>query len=110
MDLKNTVSEHEDILLNVSNELLKDIEEYERREFSRRSKNSKRRYPSNRDVVEAIKEITGGLVSRYMMENLYDAIKGYLEEKGFEVSALNEKRVWRLVLELVKKKHIKLVV
>ncbi|MCS7111754.1 MAG: hypothetical protein N3E36_07020 [Sulfolobales archaeon] len=104
------IEEYESILFNIPNDLLKDVEEYEEKEFNKQGKSLKRRYPSNQDIAEAIKEITGGFINRHVIENLYDTTKRYLEEKGFDISILNENRFWRLVTNLVRKKCIQLII
>jgi hypothetical protein len=96
-------------LTNVPKELLDEIVEYEEREHGRRtvSKNRKRKFPSNEDIVEAIKEVSGGTITRHNIDVLYDAVKQYLEEKGFDTTALNESRFWRLVTNLTRRGHLK---
>ncbi|MEM0027164.1 MAG: hypothetical protein QXT53_06390 [Ignisphaera sp.] len=89
-------------MFEVPSDMLKEIEEYE--ESIRGRKSSKKgKYPSNEDVVEAIKTVTGGVINRFNIDALFDSVKQYLEEHGFDTSALNESRFWRLVSNLVKK-------
>lgn len=89
-------------MLEVPSDMLKEIEEYEESVQGRKS-GKKGRYPSNEDVVEAIKNVTGGVINRFNIDVLFDNVKQYLEEHGFDTSALNETRFWRLVSNLVKK-------
>ncbi len=89
-------------------ELVKEVEEIEKEEMKAfRSSGSKRRFPSNEDVVEAIKELTGGVITRGNIDSLYEAVKKYLEEKGFDTRFLAERRFWRLVTNLAKKGVLK---
>ncbi len=101
--------EYEEILLNVSTDLLREVEEYEKREYSKQHKGIKKRYPSNEDIVNAIKELTGGSINRYIIDELYDSVRRYLEEKGFDISILNESRFWRLTNNLIRKGCIRLI-
>jgi hypothetical protein len=96
-------------LTNIPKELLDEIVEYEEKEHVRKAGfiKRKKRFPSNEDVVEAIKYISGGSITRYNIDALYEAVKQYLEEKGFDTSALNESRFWRVVTNLTKKGHLK---
>ena len=94
-------------MLQVPEDALREIEEYEEKEYGHRSGKRKRKYPSNEDIVEAIKNVSGRSLNRYNIDSLYDAVKQYLEERGFDTSALNESRFWRLVTNLAKKGYLK---
>ncbi len=101
-------SELEKLLSMVPEDVLKEVEEYEKseREKYRRS-GSKKPFPSNEDVAEAIKEVCGGIITRGNIDTLFEAVKKHLEEQGFETRFLTEGRFWRLVTNLVKKGVIK---
>ncbi len=100
--------EFEKLLSMVPEDVLKEVEEYERSEMERhRRSGSKKPFPSNEDVAEAIKEVCGGVITRGNIDELFEAVKKYLEEKGFDTRFLTEGRFWRLVTSLVKKGIIK---
>jgi len=101
--------EYEKMLFNVSVDMLKEIEEYERNEYIKQNRMLKRKYPSNKEVVNAIKNLTGGTINRYVIDDFYEVVKKYLKDKGFDVSALNKKRFWRLVTNLIRKGYIKFI-
>jgi hypothetical protein len=79
------------MLLNVSVGMLREIEEYERNEYIKQNRMVKRKYPSNEEVVNAIKNLTGGTINKHVIDNFYEVVRKYLKDKGFDVSALNEK-------------------
>jgi len=107
--MRSNDNEMERLLSMVPEELLKEIEEFEEREKERyRRSGSKRPFPSNEDVVEAIKEISGGVITRGNIDELFDAVKKHLEDKGFDTRFLTEGRFWRLVTNMVKKGVLKL--
>ncbi len=92
----------------VPEELLREIEEFERSEREKHRKSgSKKPFPSNEDVVEAIKEVSGGVITRGNIDELFDAVKKHLEDKGFDTRFLTEGRFWRLVTSMAKKGIIK---
>lgn len=101
-------SEFEKLLTMVPEELLREIEEFERSEREKHRKSgSKKPFPSNEDVVEAIKEVSGGVITRGNIDELFDAVKKHLEDKGFDTRFLTEGRFWRLVTSMAKKGIIK---
>ncbi len=101
-------SELEKLLTMVPEELLREIEEFERSEREKHRKSgSKKPFPSNEDVVEAIKEVSGGVITRGNIDELFDAVKKHLEDKGFDTRFLTEGRFWRLVTSMAKKGIIK---
>jgi len=102
------VKELEKLMSMVPEDVLKEVEEYERSELERhRRSGSKRPFPSNEDVAEAIKEVCGGVITRGNIDSLFDAVKEYLEDQGFDTRFLTEGRFWRLVTSLAKKGVIK---
>lgn len=101
--------EIERMLLHAPEDVLKEVEEYEKRELSRyRVSGAKRRFPSNEDVVDAIKAVSGGVITRANIDHLFETVKKYLEDKGFDTRFLTEGRFWRLVTSLAKKGVLKL--
>ena len=101
--------EIERMLLQAPEDVLKEVEEYEKRELSRyRVSGAKKRFPSNEDVVDAIKAVSGGVITRANIDHLFETVKKYLEDKGFDTRFLTEGRFWRLVTSLAKKGVLKL--
>jgi hypothetical protein len=86
----------------VPEDVLKEIDEYERRQRVSRSR-ARTRMPSNEDIVKAILEVTGGKLTRYNVEDLYDNVVEYLRNQGFDTSMLTPSRVERLVSSLIKR-------
>ncbi|MCC6016572.1 MAG: hypothetical protein LM582_05980 [Desulfurococcaceae archaeon] len=86
----------------VPEDVLKEIDEYEKRQRVSRSR-ARTRMPSNEDIVKAILEVTGGKLTRYNVEDLYDNVVEYLRNQGFDTSMLTPSRVERLVSSLIKR-------
>ncbi len=96
------------MLMEAPEDVLKEVEEYEEQELSRyRTSRTKRKFPSNEDVADAIKAVCGGVITRATIDELFDAVKKYLEEKGFDTKFLTEGRFWRLVTSLARKGVVK---
>lgn len=93
----------------IDEEVLREIEEYERKYLKQPHRKSKRAFPSNEDIVEAIREVTGGILTRWSAEQLFEAVKEYLEEKGFDTLKVTEGRVWRLATNMAKKGMLRIV-
>lgn len=83
-------------------ELVKEVEEYEKN-FTRSRQKRRSKFPSNEDIVNAILEVTGGALARYNVENLYDLVLEHLRSKGFDTSMVTESRVERLVSSLIRR-------
>ncbi|RLG87103.1 MAG: hypothetical protein DRO15_05365 [Thermoprotei archaeon] len=94
---------------HINEEMLKEIEEYERKYLRPSHRKPKRAFPSNEDIVEAIRNITGGILTRWNAEQLFEAVKKYLEDRGFDTSRVTEGRVWRLATNMVKKGMLKVI-
>ncbi|ABL77972.1 histone acetyltransferase type B catalytic subunit [Thermofilum pendens] len=62
---------------------------------------SKKPYPHNDDIVEAILEVLGKDFT-VSPEEFPSRVKEKLEEKGFYAGLVSEKRVWSLYEKLVK--------
>ena len=92
----------------IPRDILNEVLEYEEEVRERRSARSRKPFPSNEDIVEAIMEVSGGVITRSNIDELYEAVLKHLEEKGFETRFVQETRFWRLVTTLVKKRRIKL--
>ncbi len=92
----------------IPEDVLEEIKEYEEKFLRPRVRGAKKKFPSNEDVAEAIKIVSGGTITRANIENLYEAVKKYLEEQGFDTTFLSESRFWRLVTSLARKGAIKL--
>ncbi len=78
------------------------LEEEERILRTLRKRSVKKPYPSNRDIVEAIRYV---LASRFIEhpDEFPDAVIEVLEERGFETRHVTVKRIWRLYETLVRK-------
>lgn len=62
----------------------------------------KKKYPHNSDIMKAIMEV----LSREIFikpDELYDKVKENLENKDFNTSLLNVKRLWRVYEQMVRK-------
>ncbi|RLG76355.1 MAG: hypothetical protein DRO12_04445 [Thermoprotei archaeon] len=97
-----------ELLEKVPEDILDEVLEYEEESRERRGTKSKKPFPSNEDIVEGIMEVSGGIITRSNIDELYEAVLKRLEEKGFETRFVQETRFWRLVTSLVKKGRIKL--
>jgi hypothetical protein len=86
----------------VPEDILKEIDDYERKQRVSRPR-AKGRLPSNEDIVKAILEVTAGKLTRYNVEDLYDNVVEYLRNQGFDTSGLTPSRVERLVSSLIRK-------
>ena len=105
---KAGIEELEKLMTMVPEDVLREVEEYEKSERERhRRSGSKKPFPSNEDVAEAIKEVCGGVITRGNIDSLFEAVKKYLEEQGYDTRFLTEGRFWRLVTSLAKKGVIK---
>ena len=87
---------------DIPEELLEEIEEIEE-ELGLKPVRQRRqkRYPSNKDVAEAIIEVA----STYGFAGPQDfptAVRGNLEVKGFYTGLVNDKRIWRTYETLVR--------
>ena len=78
------------------------LEEEERILRSMRARYRKKPYPSNRDIVEAIRE---ALATKHIEhpDEFPDAVIEVLEERGFETRHVTVKRIWRLYETMVRK-------
>lgn len=103
------MSDQRDYYEEVNEEILREIREYEEKYLRTRRAKSKRPFPSNEDVAEAIKAITSGIITRHSAEELYTSVKKYLESRGFDTSRLTEGRLWRLVTSMVKKGILRVI-
>ncbi len=63
------MSEYEKALMSIPKDVLQEIEEYEEQNIERKRKlQKKRKFPSNADIIEAIKEISGGSINRHTID------------------------------------------
>lgn len=62
----------------------------------------KKKYPHNRDIMKAIMEVLSKEILIKPSE-LYDKVKANLEDKDFNTSLLNVKRLWSVYEEMVRK-------
>lgn len=65
----------------------------------------RRRYPSTRDIAEAVREVA--LMSRGSDPSEFpEMVREYLERQGFYVGLVTDKRVWRVYETLVRRRVI----
>jgi len=83
----------------IPEDLLEDIRRYEREERSK----EKVKFPSSRDIVEAVK--TASLVSKGGIhpDEFPEVVVNMLREKGFDTRFVSAKRVWKVYENLVER-------
>ena len=86
----------------IPDDVLQEVSEYERKTV-KSPQRRKGRFPSNEDIVKAIIAVTGGTLTRYNVEDLYDNVIEYLRSMGFDTSAVTEGRIERLVSSMLKR-------
>jgi len=83
---------------------LKDVEaEESRRGIAQRRRS---RFPSNEDIASAVREVSGGVITRYNVDQLYEEVLRILKEKGFDVSHVTPGRVERIVASMLRRRSI----
>ena len=93
------MAEREEIPEDVLEELREAEEEIER-EAGRAKR--KRRYPSARDIAEAVREVA--LMARGSDPSEFpQLVIEYLERQGFYTGLVNERRIWRTYETLVRR-------
>ncbi len=102
------MSEYEKALMSIPKDVLQEIEEYEEQNIEKQRKSQKKKkFPSYADIIEAVREISGGSINRHTIDELYEAVLRYLEEQGFDTSMITENKFWRIVTSLVNRGLIK---
>lgn len=91
----------EEIPEDVLEDILEAMEEVKQPEARR----GRARYPSNRDIAEAV--IEAARSSSIRPEDFVDIVLSILEERGFSTRFVNEKRVWRIYENLVRRRIIR---
>ncbi len=83
----------------VPEDVLEEIKEYEEKTSGGRK--TKKKYPSSRDIVEAVKE--AALKARGLHPDEFpDLVYQILEEQGFDTRHVTVKRIWRTYEKLVR--------
>ena len=83
----------------IPEDLLKEIQEAERKDNHRKSK---ARYPSSRDIVNAV--IEAAHMGRSMHPNDFpELVITLLQSRGFDTRHVTEKRIWRTYENLVRR-------
>ena len=78
-------------------ELEREIEKFKRR--------VKRRYPSNSDIAEAIKRLSGHALLN--PEEFPEKVREALEKEGFYTGLVTDERVWRIYESMVRRGAIR---
>ncbi len=84
-------------LLDIPEDVLEEVLEEEERPSGGKGKS---RYPSARDIVEAVKTVA--LTYRADPEGFPETVIKYLEEQGFDPRHVTVKRIWRTYEKLVR--------
>ncbi|BAF34714.1 hypothetical protein APE_0240a [Aeropyrum pernix K1] len=74
------------------------------KELERARGKRKRRYPSNSDIAEAIKELAG--YARVDPQSFPERVREKLEEQGFYTGLVTDERIWRVYETLLRKGEI----
>ncbi len=90
-------------------DMLKEVIEHEKLPKPRKSRKW-RPFPTNKDIMRAIVDVTGGVIYGDTLENLHEKVVERLKQEGFEVRYVSARRVWRLVEYLVGKGRITIMV
>ncbi len=85
----------------VPEDLLKEIEEAER-ELRGKGSRPRKPYPSSRDVVEAVAE-AARMCRGARPDEFPELVRKLLEERGFDVRHVTDKRIWRTYENLVRR-------
>jgi hypothetical protein len=84
-------------LLDIPDDVLEEILEEEEKPAGGRGK---AKYPSARDIVEAVKTVA--LTYRLDPDSFPETVIKYLEEQGFDARHVTVKRIWRTYEKLVR--------
>lgn len=96
----------EDRYSKIPEDLLREVVRNTQR--SRERRGGKKPYPSNRDVELAVLEISGGVINRDLVDQLYSEVLELLRERGFEPRHVTERRLWRIVTTMVERKRLRI--
>ncbi|BAN89654.1 hypothetical protein [Aeropyrum camini] len=92
----------------VPEDVLEDLElaksEVERELEKVRGGRRKRRYPSNSDIAEAIKELAS--FAKLDPESFPEKVREKLEEEGFYTGLVTDERIWRIYETLLRRGEI----
>ena len=99
-DRKVDIDDVPEDVLEELREALKELED----EIPRGSK--KRKYPSSRDITDAVIEASY-MATGIDPDEFPDMVRRILEEKGFYTGLVNDKRIWRVYETLVRRRVIR---
>ncbi len=85
----------------IPEDVLREVEEAEKEFYEKGSRKKKTRYPSSRDIVEAV-IIVAKTFRASSPEEYPDAVLEYLQEKGYDTRHVTVKRIWRTYEKLVR--------
>jgi len=83
----------------IPEEVLKEIEEADKRQKRTRPRRGRR--PARSDIMRAVAEVASGPLIR--PEEFPDLVRERLEQQGFNTSHLSDKRVWATYEEMVRR-------
>jgi hypothetical protein len=95
-------------LSDVEEDVIEDLEESikEIEAFRRPRRKKKLRYPSSRDVYEAVKEAARNVSPEISPADFPDIVREVLRLRGFYTGLVSDKRIWRAYRVLVAKRSI----
>jgi rRNA maturation endonuclease Nob1 len=94
---------------DVPKDVIEEIKEYEEKYLKKEAGKKKAKFPSNKDIAEAILRVTGGIVYADALEELPEKVREVLREDGFDTRFVGTKRIQRLLLSLESNGRIKII-
>ncbi len=91
-----------DKMMEVPDDVLHEVLEAERELFAAQRRYRKKPYPTNNDIIDAIREALKRGYGMHPDDFPYQVLE-VLELRGFEVRHVTIKRIWRLYETLVRK-------
>jgi len=95
------IEENFDYSRFIPEDVLKDVLEAERKKTSR-GKKDKEKYPSSRDIVDAVVKAVSHAHGIHP-DNFPDLVYSILEDQGFSTKFVTVKRIWRTYENLVRR-------
>ena len=97
----------EDVIEGLPSDVVEDLREAMREVARARGqrRRKRRRYPHNSDIAAAIRSLSGAQAVDPL--EFPDAVREYLESRGFYTGLVSDERVWRVYESLVRKGEIR---